>query len=66
MELLAVLGTRVTRVLEAISASVWRLKWFTIWSIHSNQNEQQRFKFNVLTHDAMREMVLAERGSLSV
>ena len=62
MELLAVLGTRVTRVLEAVSASVWRLKWST----HLNQNEQQRFNFNVLTHNAMREMVLAERGILSV
>ena len=42
------------------------LKWSTIWSTHINQNEQQRFNFNVLTHDAMGEMVLAERGSLSV
>ena len=51
------LGTRVTRVLEAVSASVWRLKWST----HINQNEQQRFNLNVLTHDAMGGMVLAER-----
>ena len=41
-------------------------KWSTIWSTHINQNEQQRFNYNVLTHDVMGRMVLAERGSLSV
>ena len=39
-------------------------KWSTIWSTHINQNEQQRFNFNVLTHGAMGEMVLAERLEL--
>ena len=41
-------------------------KLIIIWSTHINQNEQQRFNFNVLTHDAMWGMVLAERVSLSV
>jgi hypothetical protein len=27
----------------------------------SNQNEQQRFNYNVLTHDVMGKMVLVER-----
>ena len=40
------------------------LKWSTVWSTHISQNEQQRFNFNVLTHDAMGEMVLAERLEL--
>ena len=40
------------------------LKWSTIWSTHINQNEQQRFNFNALTHGAMGEMVLAERLEL--
>ena len=34
------------------------------WSTHINQNEQQRFNYNVLTHDVMGGMVLAE-GDIS-
>ena len=37
------------------------LKWSTIWSTHINQNEQQRFNYNMLTHDIMRKVVLVER-----
>ena len=40
------------------------LKWSTIWSTHISQNERQRLNLNVLTHDAMGVMVLAERLEL--
>ena len=43
-----------------------KLRQIAVVKNTSNQNEQQRFNYNVLTHDVIGEMVLAERGSLSV